>query len=276
MNYTDIRLEHGFVAEEKVASLTEHELHTHDALEINIPLENSIRCKLLAGSYDAAPGDVFLFRPFEPHWNLIREGDRPARWIMLLFSPAVTAHLPGGSKLLVPFYRMDVPPLIPADSAEAQAIGRLARMLVEEGKRRQPGWELQRFTLLIQILVQLHRRYEEREQPIHAESAANAGDIIRSVDYMIACGTGVVDMEEAIRLSGCGKTRFYGRFKELTGVTPHDFLIRLRLQHASHRLRTTDEPVVRIALDCGFGSSSYFNNRFKTFYGITPRQFRRQ
>ncbi|QHT61177.1 AraC family transcriptional regulator [Paenibacillus lycopersici] len=274
MNHTDIRLEHGFTVEEKIASLTEHELHTHDALEINIPLENSIRCTLLGGNYDAVPGDVFLFRPFEPHWNLIREGNKPARWIMLLFSPAVAAKLPGGSKLLVPFYRMDVPPLIPADSPQAREIGRLAKMLVQEAKTRQPAWELQQFTTLLQILVQLHRFYEEQES-LQRGNVMDAVDIIRSVDYMIACGTDAVDMEEAIRISGCGKTRFYEKFKELTGVTPHDFLIRLRLQHASHRLRMTEDPIVRIALDCGFGSSSYFNNRFKEFYGITPRQFRK-
>jgi len=48
----------------------------------------------------------------------------------------------------------------------------------------------------------------------------------------------------------------------LTGVTPHQYLITLRLRRAATALRTTSEPVAATAFELGFGDLSTFNARF--------------
>jgi AraC-like DNA-binding protein len=55
----------------------------------------------------------------------------------------------------------------------------------------------------------------------------------------------------------------------------HEYLIRYRLARVMQRLSETEEPILAIAFDCGFGSSSQFYDLFRHWIGLTPRQFRK-
>ena len=50
-------------------------------------------------------------------------------------------------------------------------------------------------------------------------------------------------------------------FKSLTGITPHQYVIRARLRAAASRLATGTQKVLDVALDCGFCDISNFNRR---------------
>ena len=63
-------------------------------------------------------------------------------------------------------------------------------------------------------------------------------------------------------------------FEQLTGVTPHQFILRTRLRHAAARLATEDAKVIDIALDAGFNDVSTFNRAFRAEFGTTPRAYR--
>lgn len=65
-------------------------------------------------------------------------------------------------------------------------------------------------------------------------------------------------------------------FKDYTGKTIFDHLIRQRLRRASRRLRNTQLPVQQIAEDAGFPSISFFTRKFRAIYGCTPTQFRKK
>lgn len=49
----------------------------------------------------------------------------------------------------------------------------------------------------------------------------------------------------------------------------------LRLEYAAYLLSSSDESIVQIAADCGFSSSSYFSDRFRHQFGMSPTDFRR-
>lgn len=63
-------------------------------------------------------------------------------------------------------------------------------------------------------------------------------------------------------------------FEQLTGVTPHQFILRTRLRHAAARLATEDAKVIDIALDAGFNDVSTFNRAFRAEFGTAPRAYR--
>ena len=70
--------------------------------------------------------------------------------------------------------------------------------------------------------------------------------------------------------------KYLGRiFKKEMGKSFHEYLTETRLSAAEYMLSYTDESVIKIALDCGFGSSAYFSGIFKRCYGITPNQFKK-
>lgn len=67
---------------------------------------------------------------------------------------------------------------------------------------------------------------------------------------------------------------FSRRFKELTGSTPQEFLIKQRLTNACELLKTTDAPIKNIAIQCGYPNQLHFSQAFKKYCGISPREWR--
>jgi AraC-like DNA-binding protein len=63
-------------------------------------------------------------------------------------------------------------------------------------------------------------------------------------------------------------------FRRVLGLSVNEYVIRYRLAQAMQRLADTDEPILQIAFDCGFGSSSQFYDVFRQRIRSTPRMFR--
>jgi AraC family transcriptional regulator len=70
--------------------------------------------------------------------------------------------------------------------------------------------------------------------------------------------------------------RYLRTFRRVTGVTPHQFILRTRLRDAASRLLAHDTNVIDIALESGFGDLSNFNRAFRLECGLSPRAYRRQ
>lgn len=76
---------------------------------------------------------------------------------------------------------------------------------------------------------------------------------------------------------GIGRSKLYVKIKEITGLTPNEFTLNLKLQEASYFLQNKPEMNISdIAFHLGFSSSKYFSRCFKTFYGVTPQQWRKR
>jgi transcriptional regulator GlxA family with amidase domain len=65
------------------------------------------------------------------------------------------------------------------------------------------------------------------------------------------------------------------RFREQTGTTPAQHLLRLRLHRAQQLLETTDLPVDHVARVAGFGAPTTLRERFRRRFGVSPSAYRR-
>lgn len=65
-------------------------------------------------------------------------------------------------------------------------------------------------------------------------------------------------------------------FRKAFGTTLIDYLTQHRVSHAQRLLATTDQKIVCVALDSGFGSISRFNDAFRRACGCSPREYRRR
>jgi AraC-like DNA-binding protein len=65
-------------------------------------------------------------------------------------------------------------------------------------------------------------------------------------------------------------------FQRIFGMTPSDYLLRVRLLMARRRLEQTNEPIGKLALDCGFYDQSHFTRAFRRATGLRPLDYRRR
>ena len=84
-----------------------------------------------------------------------------------------------------------------------------------------------------------------------------------------------LDLEQLARQSGVSAFHFLRLFARVTGVTPHQYLVRARLRRAAKLLAQGTLPVGAIAYEVGFGDLSNFVRTFHRAAGCAPRDFRR-
>lgn len=65
-------------------------------------------------------------------------------------------------------------------------------------------------------------------------------------------------------------------FKQSVGIGFNEYVTKLRMSHAQSLLRTTSKKVGDISKQVGFESAPYFNRMFKSLFGCTPQEFRKQ
>jgi AraC-like DNA-binding protein len=83
-------------------------------------------------------------------------------------------------------------------------------------------------------------------------------------------------LDELAREAKLSRFHFLRLFQQLTGLTPHQYLLRVRLRRAATRLLLGPAPVLDVALDSGFGDVSNFNHAFRAEFGVSPRAYRKQ
>lgn len=70
-----------------------------------------------------------------------------------------------------------------------------------------------------------------------------------------------------------GRTKLYGKIKELTGETPNKYIMRQRMTKAAELLLTGDYTVSDVCYKVGLEDVSYFNKCFKSYYGVSPSKY---
>jgi AraC family transcriptional activator of mtrCDE len=75
--------------------------------------------------------------------------------------------------------------------------------------------------------------------------------------------------------AGLHKSQFHQLFKQMTGVTPSAYLLRLKMNTASAQLLESSRSVTSIAESLGYTSIHYFTKQFTSYFGISPTAYRR-
>ncbi|MCI6927581.1 helix-turn-helix transcriptional regulator [Butyricicoccus porcorum] len=116
--------------------------------------------------------------------------------------------------------------------------------------------------LLVQLPGQLHR--SDIEQVID-----------RSAAYIEThYGDADLSNESLAHMSALSSCYFIRQFKNIRGITPHQYIQAVRIRSARQMLTTTSRSIEDIADICGFSNASHFIMVFKRMTGITPLQFR--
>lgn len=171
-----------------------------------------------------------------------------------------------------------LPPVLTiyAGSQPAPALRAAMDLLVAEtaAGAQQPGGDLVR-THLAHIVITTALRAHAAGPAVTGWLAAltdpQLGPVLRAVHHDPAHPWTVGELAQRAHLA---RSTFAARFRELVGVPPLEYLLRLRMHHAVGLLRRPDASVTEVAERVGYASHSSFSHAFTRVMGAPPGRFR--
>jgi AraC family transcriptional regulator, L-rhamnose operon regulatory protein RhaS len=249
--------------------------HSHDGFELLFLLEGATAYEFAAQQGVELHGGHFLVVP--P--GLVHRGLHDVRSPCTICGLALKASRPSAWKHTT-FTTGDVGRLRTALENASQkvhpfnpALRWLVRRLLEETgnypanpRRAEAGIALR--ALICAVLVEAIRQI--LVPPTEPREFAAA-----AITYLRGHLSEPVGMDDLVRHVGFSRARMFDIFKAQTGLTPNDYLQRVRIEKAQEQLRQTNLSVTQIALATGFSSGQYFSTVFARYTGVSPTAFRK-
>jgi AraC-like DNA-binding protein len=185
------------------------------------------------------------------------EGDR---CLAFLFDDAVFERIAadiGARNTRLPGHR------VPFLRTTAPLIARAMASVRDPGALQEVGVDLARTVLVAHQNV--------RAPKVIARDERRVTDIVRYVERTSEQPHALFDLAQR---AGLSPFHFLRVFRKVTGVSPHQFLLRLRLNAAALKLRSTNEPITDIAYATGFEDLSNFIRTFRAEFGTAPSRYR--
>lgn len=214
------------------------------------------------------PGDISLLtRASESHWVWSRPID------------AVHVYLSRDelASTCREMYERDVADVELCDELKADdpAIHQTAMAIAAEATRGGAGSKLLIDSLTSQLSVHILRAHADvffREPTGHDGLTFAQERAVR--DYIHAHLGETILLQNLADAAGLSRYHFARRFRQSTGTSPHEFVLRQQVEQAKTMLSRTSTPLLDIAVRCGFADQSHLTRVFKKHVGATPGHYR--
>ena len=140
-------------------------------------------------------------------------------------------------------------------------------------KEKKQGHKYKCTSLLYELLYILN--CQEHSKII--QSVSGDSKIKIAIDYIHSnYRSTAVEIKQLAEMCCVSETYFRKLFKKIHGVSPVEYITNLRLEFASHLLRSQLYTVNEVAYKSGFCDSKYFSKIFKKHYNCSPKKFQNQ
>ena len=160
-------------------------------------------------------------------------------------------------------------------------ISNVAAVLSRELVSPQPGGQLYAEALSRILAVHLLRNYTRSgvaEQALRAEEPETPmpAPVGRAIRYLQKHLAKEVTLEDLARAAYCSPFHLSRLFKQATGMTPWQYLIQLRVNHARHLVTAGagERSLADVARAAGFADQSHLTRHMKRLLGVTPGMLR--
>jgi len=96
------------------------------------------------------------------------------------------------------------------------------------------------------------------------------------IDYININYNQRITIEQLSKIACMSTSNLIPVFKKATGITPFEYITKVRVENAARLLGTTDLKIIDIAEECGYFSISNFIKSFKSIMNILPSEFRKK
>lgn len=253
-------------------------MHTHHTLELSMILSGRGEYRLQDRVYPVKAGDIVLFNNTEVHgmWNT---GDEPLVNMALEFEPRFIWSDPLYSfdqAFLSMFFSRNERFQYKLDR-ENPAYPIIKRQLEEiqtEFTEQLPRYEMIIKAKLLSLLADLLRHYDITPPADSPTDNRHHSDMNRVLHYITDHYAEPLTLEQLADMLHVSESYFCQLFRKSNGLSPKEYIVKVRTAAAAQQLKETDRSVLEIAENCGFNSPSNFYAAFKRITGKSPAQYR--
>lgn len=267
VRYLPVRSTPGLVLGQARLSRFQFDRHYHEDYHIGLVTQGVQRQCFRGQSILLGPGGIALMPPGEIH-DGCGAGDPGAAYVLKTFriSPALM--------------RACI-----EDVSDADARERFFGTLVQDADMARrfmalhsvwmsgaPDEPLARQSQSLNLMADLFVR-TRTVKPQVVKGGLSAAHRLAVRDYCLAHLSDKISLDDLARLCGLSRFQFLRRFTHSAGLTPHAWLVRLRLERACAALANARVSVADVAADVGFYDQSHFNRAFRAAYGAPPSAY---
>ncbi len=245
-------------------------------------------------------GDIAIGPHGEPHAVSSAPGMRAEPNRDVHRRPAGDSRLPfklrtgtGGAsdaRLICGFFTCDVRPFNPllealprfmrvgrgSSSATDSLLDQFVLLVANETKAQRAGAQSVLNRLSELMLIEAVRTYMDRLSPENTGWLSGLRDPLvgRALSLLHAQPARPWTLDELAAECGASRSALVGRFTQLMGYPPIQYLTRWRMQLAAKRLGERGAKVAAVAQEVGYDSEAAFSRAFKKFAGQSPSEWR--
>ena len=249
--------------------------HSHEGDQLIFLISGATTYELEGGRTLALPGGHFLVVPAHTRHRGLNNMRMPSDVASLTFNLRR-----GGKSSALPFTRAELDWMESCFEEPGVAVypfGPAVKLIIPYLKAEILAWNGSQTTLdrkaRLRMLVCGHILEAAREVALKPVERPNE-IVVAAVEYLRAHLDEPLSVAALTKHLGFSRARVFELFNAETGLAPHHYLVRLRLEKAAELLRNTRQSITEIAFATGFASGQHLSRVFHTYYGETPSECR--
>ena len=253
--------------------------HTHDFSELIIITGGGGEHWINGAAYQVAAGDIFLIQGNTEHY--FEKRHKLDMYNIMFDDSYLKDHLHSLRSLsgfnafflFEPTYRRShkFKSRLHIGPETMRPLKTELQRMVEETRDGRPGSDLILLAKALEIFVFISREYSSIKNPM-ARSLCRLGELISLLENRYKEHWTI---EKISRIAAMAPSTLLPVFRKVTGYSPIDYLLHVRLAKAAELLLKTELTISEIALECGFTDSNYFSRQFRKHCNSSPRDYRK-
>jgi len=248
--------------------------HSHTNVEMAFILSGTGRYLVDGVSYDVKQGDLIICNPGVLHQSVVTDQNDPTIEFIVGFTDVHFLNMPDNC-IRMP----EGEHLLRLSSEAKREFSRCCYEIMEENASSEPGRyymiQAEMMKMLIIIYRALNGNRQEENSGISFESYSKGYVVQQIIRYLNENYANKISLDQIAHNMYLCPVYISKIFKEKTGDSPINFLIKIRLKKAKELLEDGQGSIKVIASMVGYDDVYHFSKLFKKYYGISPLNYQK-
>lgn len=274
LHSSDVRIEHSIGA-----NWVMDYYHFHNVYEVYLALTEGGEFWIGNQQYVLAPNDLLLLSTSDFHRSIIHDKKKYERYI-LYFDPFYISSMNTNKTNLLNCFARRKPANSHRIALKSEEAGKLVSLFQELStllSEKCYAADVKVKIQLAQILIYIDEVMHQQDPKLEQNEISHASyPIIKPVmNYIDANYPHEITTDEAADMFGINRHQMNALFRDITGLSFHQYLVRFRVIKAKEMLECGNVTTTQACFESGFNDYSHFIRTFKAMVGVPPGKYAR-